>query len=48
MRCAFEKPTRYDVPGVLQLLRGRLDGLADQIDDDPALVTGVSLNSIAA
>jgi ankyrin repeat protein len=31
--------TRYDVPGVLQLLRGRLDGLAEQIDSDPALVT---------
>jgi ankyrin repeat protein len=31
--------TRYDVPGVLQLLRGRLDGLAEQIDTDPALVT---------
>jgi len=31
--------TRYDVPGVLQLLRGRLDGLAEQIHADPALVT---------
>ena len=30
--------TRYDVPGVLQLLRGRLDGLAEQILADPALV----------
>ena len=31
--------TRYDVPGVLPLLRGRLDALAGQIDTDPALVT---------
>ena len=31
--------TRYDVPGVLQLLRGRLDELAEQIHADPALVT---------
>jgi len=31
--------SRYDVPGVLQLLRGRLDGLAEQIHADPALVT---------
>ena len=31
--------TRYDLPGVLQLLRGRLDGLAEQIHADPALVT---------
>jgi ankyrin repeat protein len=31
--------TRYDVPGVLPLLRGRLDGLAEQIHSDPALVT---------
>jgi ankyrin repeat protein len=31
--------TSYDVPGVLQLLRGRLDGLAEQIHADPALVT---------
>ena len=30
--------TRYDVPGMLPLLRGRLDGLAEQIDADPALV----------
>ena len=30
--------TKYDVPGVLHLLRGRLDLLADQIDADPALV----------
>jgi hypothetical protein len=30
--------TKYDVPGMLQLLRGRLDGLAEQIDADPALV----------
>ena len=30
--------TKYDVPGVLPLLRGRLDGLAEQIDADPALV----------
>jgi ankyrin repeat protein len=31
--------TRYDVPGLLQLLRGRLDLLADQIDVDPPLVS---------
>jgi len=31
--------TRYDIPGVLPLLRGRLDGLAEQIDTDPALVS---------
>ena len=30
--------TRYDAPGVLQLLRGRLDSLAELIDADPALV----------
>jgi len=30
--------TRYDVPGMLQLLCGRLDALAKQIDADPALV----------
>jgi Ankyrin repeats (many copies)/Ankyrin repeat len=30
--------TRYDVPGVLQLLRGRLDDLTDLIDADPTLV----------
>ena len=30
--------TKYDVPGVLPLLRGRLDRLAEQIDADPALV----------
>jgi hypothetical protein len=30
--------TRYDTPAVLQLLRGRLDSLAGQIDADPALV----------
>jgi ankyrin repeat protein len=30
--------TRYDAPSVLQLLRGRLDGLAQLIDADPALV----------
>jgi hypothetical protein len=30
--------TKYDVPGVLQLLRGRLDSLAELIDADPALV----------
>ena len=30
--------TRYDAPAVLQLLRGRLDSLAEQIDADPALV----------
>jgi hypothetical protein len=30
--------TRYDVPPVLALLRGQLDGLAEQIDADPALV----------
>jgi ankyrin repeat protein len=31
--------TKYDVPGMLPLLRGRLDSLAEQIDADPALVT---------
>ena len=30
--------TRYDVPGVLDLLRGRLDRLADRLDAEPALV----------
>jgi hypothetical protein len=30
--------TKYDAPAVLQLLRGRLDGLAELIDADPALV----------
>jgi ankyrin repeat protein len=30
--------TKYDVPGVLSLLRGRLDALAALIDADPALV----------
>ena len=30
--------TKYDAPAVLQLLRGRLDELAEQIDADPALV----------
>jgi ankyrin repeat protein len=30
--------TRYDAPAVLQLLRGRLDSLAELIDADPALV----------
>ena len=30
--------TRYDVAGVLPLLRGRLDILAEQIDADPVLV----------
>ena len=30
--------TKYDAPPVLQLLRGRLDSLAEQIDTDPALV----------
>ncbi len=30
--------TQYDAPAVLQLLRGRLHGLAEQIDADPALV----------
>jgi len=30
--------TKYDAPPVLQLLRGRLDSLAEQIDADPALV----------
>jgi ankyrin repeat protein len=30
--------TKYDVPGMLQLLRGRLDSLAERIDADPALV----------
>jgi hypothetical protein len=30
--------TKYDAPAVLQLLRGRLDRLAEQIDADPGLV----------
>jgi hypothetical protein len=30
--------TRYDAPGVLPLLRGRLDRLAEMIDADPTLV----------
>jgi ankyrin repeat protein len=30
--------TRYDAPGVLQLLRGRLESLAELIDADPTLV----------
>jgi hypothetical protein len=30
--------TKYDVPGVLPLLRGRLDSLAELIDADQALV----------
>jgi ankyrin repeat protein len=30
--------TRYDVPGVLPLLRGRLESLTELIDADPALV----------
>jgi ankyrin repeat protein len=30
--------TKYDVPGVLPLLRGRLDRLTELIDADPALV----------
>ena len=30
--------TKYDGPAVLDLLRGRLDSLAEQIDADPALV----------
>lgn len=31
--------TKYDVPGVLPLLRGRLDSLAQRLDADPALVS---------
>jgi ankyrin repeat protein len=31
--------TKYDEPAVLQLLRGRVDNLAELIDADPALVT---------
>ena len=31
--------TRYDVPGMLPLLRGWLDSLAEQVDADPALLT---------
>ena len=31
--------TKYDTPPVLQLLRGRLDSLAELIDADPALVS---------
>ena len=30
--------TKYDRPGVLQLLRGRLESLAELVDSDPALV----------
>lgn len=30
--------TKYDAPPVLQLLRGRLDSLAEQIDADPTLI----------
>jgi ankyrin repeat protein len=30
--------TKYDAPAVLDLLRGRLDSLTEQIDADPALV----------
>jgi ankyrin repeat protein len=30
--------TRYDAPGVMQILRGRLDALAELLDADPALV----------
>ncbi len=30
--------TKYDAPGVLDLLRGRIDRLAEQIDADPDLV----------
>ena len=30
--------TKYDLPGVLDLLRGRLDRLAEQLDADPELV----------
>jgi len=30
--------TRYDVPGVLDVLRGRLDSLAARIDADPSLL----------
>jgi ankyrin repeat protein len=30
--------TKYDAPAVLELLRGRLDALTEQIDADPALV----------
>ncbi len=30
--------TKYDAPGVLDLLRGRLDRLAEQLDADPTLV----------
>jgi ankyrin repeat protein len=31
--------TQYDVPAVLDLLRGRVDRLAEQLDFDPALVS---------
>jgi Ankyrin repeats (3 copies) len=30
--------TRYDVPGVLDMLRGRLDRLAERLNADPALI----------
>jgi ankyrin repeat protein len=31
--------TRYDLPGILDILRGRLDQLAERLDADPALVS---------
>jgi ankyrin repeat protein len=34
---AADGETKYDVPAVLDLLRGRLDSLTEQIDADPAL-----------
>ena len=40
--------TRYNAPGVLDVLRGRLDLLAEQLDADPDWCTGDFPNSTAA
>lgn len=40
--------TRYDTPGLLPLMRGRLDQLAEMIDADPSLVNRQSRNWTAA
>ena len=40
--------TKYDAPGVLPLLRGRLDSLAEQTDADPTLVNRPFPDWIAA
>ncbi len=31
--------TKYEVPGLLDILRGRLDGLAERLDADPSLIS---------